>query len=164
MRATLDRYLAKINNPDVYLIHGDMWHFHEFADKLPDNVINCGIQEPTVVNIAAGLAYEHKHVFVYGVAGMIIHRAYEQLKLSVKGWGENHGCVTLLNSGHNNCYEGTGRGHMIDDDLILMRALGIPTHTPETKSELLKITSRVLRQEHGVNMIRFGWDDAPWFK
>lgn len=162
MRQALDNYLARLSHPDIYLVHGDMWHFTAFADKCTDKVINCGIQEPTVTNIAAGLAWCGKTVFVYGVSGMIIHRAYEQIKLNIKGWAEDRGRIIFINAGHNNCYEPAGRGHMIDDDVQLCHALKLPVHTPETISDFLKIISECLRQERGVNFIRLGWDNAPW--
>lgn len=162
MRKALDRYLARINHKDIYLVHGDMWHFDMFSNKNPTQVINSGIQEPTVVNIAAGLAWCGKTVFVYGVSGMILHRAYEQIKLNIKGWAEYNGRVIFINAGHNNCYESAGRGHMIDDDEILCKALRVELHTPERVGELLSIVSNCLRGDPGVNFIRLGWDSAPW--
>ena len=70
MRATLDQFLA--DNPDVIFLHCDMWGF-----PLAPNVINCGIGEPNMVNIAAGLASQGKKVIVYGVAGFVIYKSYE---------------------------------------------------------------------------------------
>ena len=99
----------------------------------PDRVINCGIQEPTVVNIAAGLASQEKSSVVYGVSGMILHRAYEQIKLNVKGWAEHTGNILFVNAGHNGCYAAAGRGHLIDDDIQLCACLGIPLHEPKDK-------------------------------
>lgn len=162
MRKTLDTFLAKINNPEIYLVHGDMWHFTKFSDKSPSNVIDFGIQEPTVVNFASGLAWCGKTVFIYGVSGMIIHRAYEQIKLNVKGWAEHRGNIIFVNSGHNGCYKDAGRGHMIDDDEALCSALDIPIHTPTTRSEFLQAVKESLRMRVGVNFIRFGDDDCKW--
>jgi transketolase C-terminal domain/subunit len=162
MRQTLDSYLSKLNDPDIYFLHGDMWHFFDLLQKKPENVLNCGIQEPNIVNIASGLAYCGKTVFVYGVAGMIIHRAYEQIKLNVKGWAETNGKIIFLNSGHNNCYKMVGRGHLIDDDDKLCNALKMPLYTPETKGKLLKRVSSILRGENGCFFIRFGHDDCKW--
>ena len=162
MRQALDNYLTRVNHRDIYLVHGDMWHFTSYSNKRPENVINCGIQEPTVTNVAAGLAWCGKTVFVYGVSGMILHRAYEQLKLNIKGWSETKGNIIIVNAGHNNCYKDAGRGHLIDDDLHLCESLKIPTHTPECISDFLSIVSSKIRCSAGVSFIRFGWDDAPW--
>ena len=162
MRKTLDKFLARVNNPDVYLLHADMWHFTEYSNIAPSNVIDFGIQEPTVVNFASGLAWCGKTVFIYGVAGMILHRAYEQIKLNIKGWAEHKGNIIFVNAGHTGCYIDVGRGHLIDDDILLCQALKIPVHTPTTKSEFLMHVKNSLRAKSGANFIRFGADDCKW--
>ena len=55
-----------------------MWGFETKC-----NLINCGIQEPNMVNIAAGLASQGKKVIIYGVAGFVLYKAYEQIKFSL---------------------------------------------------------------------------------
>jgi len=162
MRATLDKFLSKLNHPDIYLLHGDLWHYTWLSNKRPANVIDLGMQEPNIVNFATGLAYKGKTVFVYGVAGMILHRGYEQIKLGVKGWAENRGNIIFVNSGHNGCYVGNGRGHQIDDDERLCEALNIPLHTPSTQTEFLHAVKKQLRLNCGVRFIRFGFDDCEW--
>ena len=107
MRATLNKFLRR--NPDIILLHCDMWGF-----DCPS--INMGIQEPNMVNIAAGLAYEGKRVIVYGVAGFVLYKSYEQMKLNIKGWAENYGSVVFVNAGRNGCYSVCGRGHLVEDD------------------------------------------------
>jgi transketolase len=54
------------------------------------NSINCGIQEPNMVNIACGLASQGKKVIIYGVAGFVLYKSYEQIKINVKFWAENY--------------------------------------------------------------------------
>lgn len=156
MRATLHEFLTRANHPDVYLLHADMWGF-----PTGGNVINCGIQEPTMVNIAAGLASQGKKVVIYGVAGFVIYKAYEQLKLSVKGWAEHKGSIVLVNAGANGCYKVCGRGHLVDDDLKLMQALDIPLYDPPDRQWFLRQVKEGL-QKPGVRCIRLGWDGAPW--
>jgi len=70
MRATLNKFIRR--NPDIILLHCDMWGF-----DCPS--INCGIQEPNMVNVAAGLAYQGKRVVVYGVAGFGLFKGLEHL-------------------------------------------------------------------------------------
>ena len=84
-------------------------------------------------NIASGIASQGKTVFVYGVSGMILHRAYEQIKLNVKNWAEYKGNIIFINSGHNGCYTDAGRGHLIDDDIALCNVI---PDTPYTKTVL----------------------------
>lgn len=156
MRNTLDKFLEK--TPDVYLLHCDMWGF-----PLAPNVINCGIGEPNMVNIAAGLASQGKKVIVYGVAGFVIYKSYEQIKMNVKGWAENYGSILFCNAGHNGCYSVCGRGHLVDDDYQLMEALDIPLYDPKDRKTFLEVVTEGV-QSNGVRFIRLGWDGAPWEK
>jgi transketolase len=156
MRKTLHQYLSKLKHPDIYLLHGDMWGF-----PTKGNVINCGIQEPNMVNIAAGLASQGKKVIVYGVAGFVIYRAYSQIKLNIKDWAENFGSIIFVNAGYNGCYSYCGRGHLVYDDHLLMNALDIPLYTPDDCSGFIRTVKEGL-QQNGVRFIRLGWDGAPW--
>lgn len=158
MRNTLDIFLSKYNNPDLYLLHADMWGFSKFKNRFPDRIINCGIQETNMLNIAGGLASQGKKVIVYGVAGFVYQRGYEQLKFSIVNYGKN---VTFVNAGANGCYNKCGIGHMPDDDFKLMDALNIGCHEPETRSKFLTILIQCIR-DPGTNFIRLGWDNCKW--
>jgi transketolase len=156
MRNTLDKFLEKA--PNVYLLHCDMWGFPRAK-----NVINCGVGEPNMVNIAAGLASQGKRVVVYGVAGFVIYKAYEQIKMNVKGWAEHHGSIVFCNAGHNGCYSICGRGHLVYDDYKLMDALEIPLYDPPDRKTFLRNLKEGL-QKPGVRFIRLGWDGEAWQK
>lgn len=156
MRATLHRYLSKLNHPDVYLLHADMWGF-----PTKGNVINFGVQEPNMVNVAAGLSSQGKKVIVYGVAGFVIYKAYEQIKLNIKGWAEHHGSIVFVNAGHNGCYSVCGRGHLVEDDHILMQGLDIPLFEPLDGQQFIRSVKQGLKKP-GVRFIRLGWDGVPW--
>ena len=127
------------------------------------NIINCGVQEPNMVNIAAGLASQGKKVIIYGVAGFVIYKAYEQIKLNVKGWAEHLGSVVFVNAGHNGCYSICGRGHLVSDDFKLMDALEIPLIDPPDRSSFVKAINQGLKKP-GAVFIRLGWDGEVWKK
>lgn len=154
MRETLHKFLNKCQT--VTLLHCDMW---KWGGNYP--IINCGIQEPTMVNIAAGMASEGKQVVIYGVAGFVLYKAYEQIKMNIKGWAEHSGSIIFVNAGHNGCYSACGRGHLLDDDDLLMKALDIPLYTPPSRWAFVRDVADGLRQP-GVRYIRLGWDGAPW--
>lgn len=154
MRKTLHRFLNKTNN--IYLLHADMWGF-----ETKGNVINCGIQEPTMINIASGLASQGKKVIIYGVAGFVLYKAYEQIKLNIKGWSEYKGTIIFVNAGANGCYSFAGRGHMIDDDELLCQALQIDFYEPKTRKEFLRLIKNKLKNK-GASFIRLGWDNEKW--
>jgi transketolase len=158
MRKTLHKFLSKLQHPDVYFMHSDMWGF-----PTKGNVINCGVQEANMINIAAGLASQGKKVVIYGVAGFVIYKAYAQIKLNIKGWAENHGSIVFANAGYNGCYQYSGRGHLVYDDHILMQALDIPLYDPPDRRTFLRNVKEGL-QTTGVRFIRLGWDNEVWRK
>ena len=156
MRATLHKFLTRYPG-EVYFLHGDMWKWPEADYK----IINCGVQEPNMVNIAAGLASQGKRVIIYGVAGFVIYKAYEQIKLNIKGWAENYGSIVFVNAGRNGCYSSCGRGHLVNDDDDLMTALDIKLYSPQTTGSFIRMVKHGL-QKPGVRFIRLGWDGAVW--
>ena len=158
MRATLDKFLSRYNNPNLYFMHADMWTFPLFKNKFPERCINVGVQEPNMVNIAGGLCSQGKKVIVYGVAGFVIHRAYEQIKFSVINFGNN---VTFVNAGANGCYSIAGKGHILNDDADIMHSLGIELVEPEDRSSFLRAVINSIRYP-GTRYIRLGWDNCEW--
>lgn len=158
MRNTLDKFLSKYNNPNLYFLHADMWSFKRFTSRFPERCINVGVQETNMVNIAGGLASQGKSVIVYGVAGFVIHRGYEQIKFSVVNFGKS---VTFINAGANGCYKACGKGHILDDDAQLMAALGIPLHEPRDRQSFLSTLTNCIRGKE-PSLIRLGWDNCEW--
>lgn len=158
MRETLHKFLNRYPG-EVYFLHCDMWKWTDGNY----NIINCGVQEANMVNIAAGLASQGKRVIIYGVAGFVIYKAYEQIKLNIKGWAENYGSIIFVNAGHNGCYSVCGRGHLVDDDLNLMVALDIPLIDPPDRKRFVRSVVHGLKRP-GVRFIRLGWDGEVWQK
>jgi len=158
MRATLHKFLED-SSEEVYFLHADMWKWTEGNYK----IINCGVQEPNMVNIAAGLASQGKKVIIYGVAGFVIYKAYEQIKLNIKGWAENYGSIIFVNAGHNGCYSICGRGHLVNDDWQLMQALDIPLIDPPDCSTFIESIATALSKP-GATFVRLGWDGEVWKK
>jgi transketolase len=156
MRQTLDKFLSRYNNPDLYFMHAVMWSFPSFKAKYPDRCINVGVQETNMINIAGGLASQGKIVIVYGVAGFVYQRGYEQLKFSVTHFGKS---VTLINAGANGCYSKCGIGHIPDDDYALMDALKINKYEPRTRREFIRSLKECIRNKQ-TNFIRLGWDNC----
>jgi len=158
MRKSLHKFLDR-SKAEVYLLHCDMWKWSS------DNytVINCGVQEPNMINIAAGLASQGKRVIVYGVAGFVLYKAYEQFKFNVKGWAENYGSIVFVNAGANGCYSICGRGHLLDDDQQLISALGMEFYDPIDTGTFIRNVKDGL-QHNGARYIRLGWDNEVWKK
>lgn len=158
MRATLDNFLYKYNNPNLMFLHADMWSFSKFKNRFPERCLNFGIQETNMVNVAGGLASQGKDVIIYGVAGFVYQRGYEQLKFSVVNFGKS---VTFINAGHNGCYNRCGIGHLPDDDFHVMSGLNVNRYEPETRGEFIKTVIKCIRSKQ-TNFIRLGWDNCDW--
>ena len=151
MRKTLANILSKSD----YLLHADMWNNKRFPTKA--KVIDCSLGESNLLNIAGGLASQGKTVFIYGVAGFIIHRL-EQLKFSCKYFGSYTGKIIICNAGKYG-YEKFGIGHSLDDDYQIMKMLDIPFYDPTDLIEFNQILNQIQERKNGIFYIRLGKDD-----
>jgi transketolase C-terminal domain/subunit len=154
MRATLNNFLTKYKNEDLYFLHADMWPYTDSDYRC----LNVGVQEPNMINIALGLSSQGKKVIVYGVVGFNLYKGYEQLKFYRKTLGDN---ITLINAGANGCYSHLGVGHTLDDDVELMKLLKIPVYQPSTRRSFLSIVCDGIRY-NGSRYIQLGWDGCDW--
>lgn len=150
MRRTLANRLL----PTDFLLHADMFNTKTFPTQA--QVINTGLGETNLLNVAGGLAKTGKNVYIYGVAGFIIHR-YEQLKFSCRNFGSKDGRIIICNAGKYG-YDKFGPGHALDDDLGLMHLLGVTTFTPETNQEFESVLDHILAEPNGIFYIRLGRD------
>lgn len=144
--------LANILTDNDYLLHADMWRF-----PITANIINVGLGEANLLNIASGLASQNKTVIIYGVAGFIIHR-YEQLKFSCRNFGALKGRIIICNAGKVG-YDNLGAGHILDDDLDIMRILNIPSYVPTTAREFESILKELKTKPNGIWYIQLGKDE-----
>ena len=77
--------LAAALNPKIVLIVGDLGYsvIEDFQEKFPDRFYNAGICEQNMASMAAGLASEGYHVFIYSIANFPTFRCAEQLRNDV---------------------------------------------------------------------------------
>ena len=131
-----------------------MWNQTRFPTKA--KVLDCGLGESNLLNVAGGLASTGNTVFIYGVCGFIIHR-FEQLKFSCKHFGSEFGKLIICNAGKYG-YEKFGIGHQLDDDKEIMEILKIPFYDPETLEEFQNILNNIRNEKNGIWYIRLGKD------
>ncbi len=107
---------------NVIILTGDMgaYKLEEFRKEKTGQVINVGIAEQNLINVATGLALGGKKVFCYGIAAFIIQRCYEQIKVNLCDMNLP---VTLIGYGAGNYYERDGATHCILFDIDIMRVL-----------------------------------------
>ena len=119
MRDQLDNTLVRLAEKDdrVRLVVADIGRFREYSRRYPERLINVGVAEANAVGVAAGLASEGLRVFIYSVAGFIIHRGLEQIRYSIGFWNQP---VCLFGTGFGWQYCFIGRGHHAPMDTNLL--------------------------------------------
>lgn len=106
-------------DPRLVVMVGDISHgiLQPFAKACPGRYFNIGICEPTIVNMAAGIAKTGLIPVIHTIAPFIIERAYEQIKLD---FGYQKLGVNLISVGSAFDYSQLGCSHHCYADLSLI--------------------------------------------
>lgn len=122
MRNTFINYLTEcaLENDKIVLIVGDLGYsvVEQFQEKFPKRFFNAGISEQNMASMAAGLASEGFHVFIYSIANFPTFRCAEQLRNDV---GYHYLPVTVVSVGGGLSYGNLGYSHHAIQDLGLIR-------------------------------------------
>lgn len=109
-------------NSNVVLLVGDLGFsvVEEFADKFPERFFNVGVAEQNMAGIAAGMASEGYHVFIYSIANFPTFRCAEQIRNDI----DYHNLpVTIVSIGGGLAYGSLGYSHHAVQDYSLMRSM-----------------------------------------
>ena len=109
-------------NDRIALIVGDLGFsvVEPFADRFPERFINAGVAEQNMMGLAAGMASEGYHVFVYSIANFPTFRCAEQIRNDV----DYHRLpVTVVAVGGGLAYGNLGYSHHAVQDYGLMRLM-----------------------------------------
>jgi transketolase len=142
----------------VLLLTGDHGYalFDAFRNACPDQYFNCGIAEPNMVGVAAGLAKSGFRPVVYGLAAFVPIRVLEQIKIDV--CYENLP-VTFVGDGAGVVYGQLGTTHQSTEDIAALRALPqISIYSPGDRFELSACMQRILKHA-GPAYLRMGKAD-----
>lgn len=91
-----------------------------FCNAHPDRTIEMGIAEQNAVTVAAGMAHEGKHPFVFSPASFLAMRSIEQVKVDV-AFNKNN--VKLIGISGGNAYTWLGNTHHSLNDVAITRAI-----------------------------------------
>ncbi len=107
-------------NDKIVLIVGDLGYsvVEEFEKNFPRRFYNAGISEQNMASMAAGLASDGYHVFIYSIANFPTFRCAEQLRNDV---GYHNLPVSVVTVGGGLSYGNLGYSHHAIQDLGLMR-------------------------------------------
>ena len=124
-----------------------------FSNALPEQVIEVGIAEQTLVGVAAGLASAGKKVFAVSPACFLTARALEQIKNDV-AYSDNP--VNLIGISAGVSYGALGSTHHSLHDIAALRAIhNITIVAPADNFESREAIKAVAESDHPV-YIRFG--------
>ncbi|MDA9172656.1 transketolase, partial [Candidatus Pelagibacter sp.] len=122
MRKLFIKQLLKLNkNKKNYLLINDLGYnvIEPFKNKFPDRTFNAGVSEQNMMGMAAGIASENSHVFVYSIANFSTFRCAEQIRNDV----DYHKLpVIIVSVGSGVGYGNLGYSHHALQDYALMRS------------------------------------------
>lgn len=126
-------------DPKVILIVGDVgFSFMEpFMERFPNQFLNHGIMEQTMMGVAAGMAYEGWKPYVYTMINFILLRPLEQLRNDICYANAN---VKLFGVKGSAAYKFLGMSHNMfegEDRKILSSLPNIKSYFPETEQEAM---------------------------
>jgi len=113
---------AAEHSDNIALVIGDLGFgvVEPFAKRFPKRFFNAGVAEQNMMGLAAGLASEGFHVFVYSIANFPTFRCAEQIRNDV----DYHNLpVTVVAVGGGLAYGNLGYSHHAVQDYALMRAM-----------------------------------------
>lgn len=143
------------DNENVVLVVGDLGFnvVEPFAERFPDRFFNSGVAEQNMMGLAAGLASEGHHVFVYSIANFPIFRCAEQIRNDVC----YHSLpVTVVTVGGGLVYGNLGYSHHAVQDFSFMRSLpGMAIMAPGDPNET-KLCVEFLAVNPGPSYLRLG--------
>ena len=109
-------------NDKIALIVGDLGYsvVEPFAEEFPTRFINAGVAEQNMAGIAAGMASEGYHVFMYSIANFPLFRCAEQIRNDI----DYHQLpVTIVSVGGGLAYGNLGYSHHAIQDFSLIRSM-----------------------------------------
>jgi transketolase len=127
-------------NKNIFLITGDLGFgvLDKFQRELPGQFINSGVNEQTMMGMAAGIASTGKRVFVYSIGNFATLRCLEQIRNDVCLMDNS---VVVVSVGAGYAYGPQGYTHHALEDIAVIRALpNIEVVVPADPLEASQVT------------------------
>jgi len=152
--------LAAESDDNIVLIVADLGYgvVEPFAKRFPKRFFNAGVAEQNMMGLAAGLASEGFHVFLYSIANFPTFRCAEQIRNDV----DYHNLsVTIVAVGGGLAYGGLGYSHHAVQDYALMRTM--PNMLIAAPGDPMEVRAcmRYLIKNPQPSYLRLGKADEP---
>ncbi len=149
--AVLSELIEKNSNIALLLADITAVRFEDVAKKYPDRVINVGIREQLMIDMAGGFALSGIRPIVHTFASFLVERPFEQIKIALNH--QNVGAV-LVSVGASYDLAVDGRTHQAPADVALLSTLSgwniyVPGHAEEAERAL-----RLVVEGKGLDYIR----------
>ena len=108
-----EKFVVVTNDMDVHSLRS-------LARERPDQLVNAGVAEQNMINVAAGLCSTGHKVLVFGISSFMVFRAYEQIRLNVAGMGLP---VVMVGIGQGFSFSYDGPTHHGIADLAVLRTI-----------------------------------------
>lgn len=125
MRDTFARTLYQLakKRPNVFICVADIspaGSMAPFREEFPDQFINVGVAEQTMISLCAGLALRGCTAFAYTIATFSIYRPFEQVRVD---FCYQNLPVTVVGIGGGVSYSMLGGTHHSQEDIAVMGAI-----------------------------------------
>ena len=132
--------------------------YDKFRADFPQQFLNFGIAEATMISVSAGLANCGKIPFTYTIIPFLTMRAYEQVRNDVCLQKQN---VKIVGVGAGFAYSTLGPTHHAIEDIAIMRVLpNMTILSPASPLEAQKVTLAAAKID-GPVYIRLGTTKEP---
>lgn len=148
------------NNPDIILMTGDLGYgvLEDFQKELPAQFINSGVNEQTMMGMAAGYASTGKRVFVYSIGNFPTLRCLEQIRNDVCLMNNP---VVVVSVGAGYAYGSQGYTHHALEDIAVLRALpNMEVIVPADPAETRELTLAIIASRKPT-YLRLGKSNEP---
>jgi transketolase len=157
MRNTFVNQLLREAKTDkrIMLITGDLGYgvVDDFAKELPEQFVNFGINEQTMMSAAAGLANQGFKPFVYSIGNFPTFRCLEQIRNDVCYMNLD---VTIVALGAGFAYGTAGYSHHLVEDISSVSPLpNIHVYSPADVLETELVAQQVIINS-GPKYVRLG--------
>ena len=152
----IDELLSRAKDDErIILVSGDIGYgvLDDFAEKLPKQFINFGINEQSMMSAAAGLAQSGLKPFVYSIGNFPTFRCLEQIRNDICYMDLD---VTIVAVGAGLAYGTAGYSHHLVEDISAVSSLPkIKIYSPADVVET-RLLANSISETPGPKYVRLG--------